>query len=320
MIKGLAFYGEDFFTLKRDYELYAEALKSGMQPCDYVSNQSVTYTEYNNWSPKNSGVEEANGKYSLAGALANSINTISVKLCMDVGIKNIIDLANQLGIDEKLPEVPSIALGVVETSLLKMTGAYTAFANDGIYSKPVYIEEIKNNKNQVIYKIKSIQTHVLEKDIAHNIINMMQGVVDRGTAHGLRSIYGINGDIAGKTGTTQNQKDGWFMACTPNWIAGSWVGANYPYIHFSSIRNGSGANTALPIWAKFYKKLENDSEFKNYVNQQYEFENSIDCEDFIEDNFINKLFKSKNKKDKRTGLKKKKKKRFFFRRKSKQGA
>lgn len=285
--------------------VYAQALTSGRQPCDYVSNQKVTYTQYENWQPENSD-EKDEGKYSIAGALTNSVNTVSVKLCMDAGIKNVIDLATQLGIDEDFPEVPSIALGVVETSLLKMVGAYTSFVNKGIYSKPQFLKSITNNKNEVIYELKPEQTEVLDEQVAKNMINMMQKVVNEGTATRLRGRYGVKGAVIGKTGTTQNQRDGWFMGCTPNWVGGAWVGANYPFIHFSSIMYGQGANTALPIWAKFYKKIESDEELNLLVSSQFDFENDIDCENFKEDNFINKLFKSKNKKDKRDGLKKKK--------------
>lgn len=294
--------------------VYAQALASGKKPCDYISNQKVTYTQYDNWQPENSD-EKDEGKYSIAGALANSVNTVSVKLCMDIGIKSVIDLATQLGIDEDFPEVPSIALGVVETSLLKMVGAYTSFANDGVYSKPQFVKKITNKKNKVIYEIKTEQTEVLDEQVAQHMINMMQKVVDEGTSTRLRTKYAVKGAVAGKTGTTQNQKDGWFMGCTPSWIGGAWVGADYPFIHFSSIRYGQGANTALPIWAKFYKKLENNKDLRGYVSQQFDFENDIDCENFREDSFINKLFKSKNKKDKRDGLKKKK--RGWFRKKSK---
>ena len=286
--------------------VYAQALKSGKLPCDYVSNQSVSYTAYENWFPKNSGGKKG-GKYSIAGALANSINTVSVKLCMDVGIKNVIDLAKEMHLDEEFPEVPSIALGVLETSLFKMVGAYTVFGNNGVYTQPQFIESIKNNKEEVLYAVAVDPEDVLEEEIAHQVINMMQGVVNKGTANRLKTIYQINGPVAGKTGTTQNQKDGWFMGCTPGWIAGSWVGANYPFIHFSSIRNGQGANTALPIWAKYYNKIKNDKEFVGMVNQQFDFSNKINCEDFKEDNFLNKLLKKKNKKDKRTGVVEKKK-------------
>lgn len=294
--------------------VYAQALMNGKMPCNYISNQKVTYTQYDNWQPENSD-EKDEGKYSIAGALANSVNTVSVKLCMDVGIKSVIDLATQLGIDEEFPEVPSIALGVVETSLLKMVGAYTSFVNKGVYSEPQFLKSITNNNNEIIYEFKPRQTEVLNEQVAQDMINMMQKVVNEGTANRLRTKYTIKGAITGKTGTTQNQRDGWFMGCTPQWVGGAWMGANYPFIHFSSILYGQGANTALPIWAKFYKKIEKDSELNLLVNSQFDFENDIDCENFKEDNFINKLFKSKNKKDKRDGLKKKK--RGWFRKKSK---
>ncbi|MGB0882862.1 MAG: transglycosylase domain-containing protein [Vicingaceae bacterium] len=290
--------------------VYAQALLSGKQPCDYIPNQEVVYTQYENWSPKNAGGKDG-GKYSIAGALANSVNTISAKLCMDVGIKNVIDLANKMHIDEEFPEVPSIALGVVETSLMKMVGAYTVFVNDGVYAAPQFIETIKNSNGELIFKSEVESEQILSEDIAHQMINMMQGVVDRGTANRLRTRYGIRGAVVGKTGTTQNQKDGWFMGCTPNWIAGSWVGANYPYIHFSTTRDGQGANTALPIWAKYYQKIKNDTALSYLVSPQFYFDNNIDCEDFKEDGFFGKIFKKKNKKDKREGLDKKKKRGLF---------
>ena len=199
---------------------------------------------------------------------------------MDAGINNVIALAKQLRIDEDFPEVPSIALGAVETSLIKMVGAYTVFANDGVYVHPQFVAEIMDGNDQIIYKLEIESEKVLEEEIAHQVINMMKGVVGKGTANRLRSRYGIKGEVTGKTGTTQNQKDGWFMGCTPNWIAGAWVGADYPLVHFSSIKDGQGANTALPIWAKFYKKIENDSELNGLVRKQFLFENDIDCEDF----------------------------------------
>jgi penicillin-binding protein 1A len=288
--------------------VYAQALISGKQPCDYVSNQKVTYTEYDNWQPENADNKD-DGKYSIAGALTNSVNTISVKLCMDAGIKNVIGLATKLGIDEKFPEVPSIALGTVETSLYKMIGAYTSFANKGVYSQPQFISSIRNNKNEAIYELKPQQTSVLSEFQAQQMVNMMQKVINEGTSTRLRTEYGVKGDVAGKTGTTQNQQDGWFMGITPSWLGGAWVGANYPFIHFSSIRNGQGANTALPIWAKFYNKIEKDKELQNYVSQYFGFRNEIDCENFKEDNFFNKLFKSKNKKDKRKGIESRKERR-----------
>ena len=145
----------------------------------------------------------------------------------------------------------------------------------------------------------------------------MKKVINEGTSTRLRTKYGVKGDVAGKTGTTQNQRDGWFMGVTPVWVGGAWVGANYPFIHFSSIRNGQGANTALPIWAKFYKKIEEDKGLQFYVNQHFGFESNIDCENFKEDNFFNKLFKGKEKKDNRDGVKTKKERRKVRRKKRK---
>ncbi len=286
--------------------IYAQALISGKKPCDYISNQAVTYTQYENWSPKNSD-NNYEGRFSIAGALANSINTISVKLCMNAGIKNVIKLAHELGIDEEFPEVPSIALGVVETSLLKLVSAYTAFANSGIYSNPQFVAQITDNSGKILFKQEIAQKEVIPEEVTHDMINMMQGVVNNGTANRLRSRYGIKGAIAGKTGTTQSQKDAWFMGVTPNWIGGVWVGADYPFVHFSSIVYGQGASAALPIWANFYKKIEKDNALNYLVKSVFDFENTIDCEAFKEDNLFQQIFKSKNKKDNRTGTDKKKK-------------
>lgn len=149
--------------------VYAQALISGKKPCDYISNQVVTYTQYENWSPKNSD-DNYEGRFSIAGALANSINTISVKLCMNAGIKNVIQLAQELGIDEEFPEVPSIALGVVETSLLKLVSAYTAFANNGVYSNPQFIARITDNNSKIIFKQELEQKEVLKEETAHDMI------------------------------------------------------------------------------------------------------------------------------------------------------
>ena len=284
--------------------VYAQALRNGKSPCDYVSNQAVVYTEYENWLPEDSGEDEEEGNYSIAGALESSVNTVSVKLCMDAGIHNVISLAKSLGIEEEFPKVPSIALGAVETSLFNMVGAYTAFANNGERTTPQFITSITERNNAVIYNMIVEETEVLDKETSQQLMNMMQGVVNNGTAKRLRTVYGIKGDIAGKTGTTQHQQDGWFMGCTPLWVAGSWVGADYPEIHFSSIKNGQGANTALPIWAKFYIKIAKDPELKSFVQSHFSFKNTIDCKPFKEDGFFKRLFKRKLKKDKRTGLKK----------------
>ena len=291
--------------------IYAQALRDGKTPCDFISNQKVTYTQYANWSPKNSS-QHYDGKYSLSGALTNSVNTISVKLCMESGIENVINLAHNLGIRDSLPKVPSLALGVAEISLLDLMGAYTAFSNKGTYNKPQYLLAIKDRNGKEIYTNTNENRRVLTIRECYDLTGMLQRVSIEGTASRLRSKYNIYAPIAAKTGTTQQQKDGWFMGYTSSWLGGVWVGADYPLVHFNSITTGQGANTALPIWALFYQKLKNDSEFDSLFKNEQQFKINNNCLTYKEDSFFNKFFKSKNKKNKKKGLKKKRKKKRFF--------
>ena len=294
--------------------VYAQALKNGYKPCDFVSNQQETYTQYDDWSPQNSD-GNYDGKYSLIGGLTNSVNTISVKLCMASGIDSIIETAKLLGIDEELPRVPSIALGVGNISLKNLLGAYTAFANNGMYSETQKITGVYTREGENIYVSEWQQKQVYTPEEAEDITVMLQSVVNNGTASRLRSRYNIGTPIAGKTGTTQNHSDGWFMGYTSEWLGGVWVGADNPSVHFSNIKDGQGANTALPIWALFYKKIEADKVLTELMSNDKEFPEPLDCELYKDDNVILKLFKKKNKKNDKTGLEKPKKKKRFFRKK-----
>jgi len=288
--------------------VYTQALIDAHTPCDYISNQKVTYTQYDDWSPKNSG-NNYEGKYSVAGGLANSVNTISVKLCVEMGIDNVINLANHLGIKDSLPRVPSLALGVAELSLKKILEVYTPFANQGIQITPHYLLSVKDKSGKELFLLKENGKEVLDEEVTQDITNMLRGVVEYGTANRLKSKYGIRYPVAGKTGTTQNQQDAWFVGYTPSWLGGVWVGADYPFVHFSSVKNGQGASAALPVWAKFYKKLENDKELKYLVYSNFSFPNTIDCIPYKEDNLFLKIFKKKNKKERGDGLSRKKRRR-----------
>ncbi|HSY61122.1 MAG TPA: transglycosylase domain-containing protein, partial [Cytophaga sp.] len=246
--------------------VYAQALKSGVQPCDFIANQKVTYTQYDDWTPENSS-ERENGRYSMAGALANSINTISVDLCMQAGISNVIALAKSLGINSDLPAKPSIALGTAEMSLWDLTGAYTAFANNGNKATLKFITSIVDDQGVLIMNVKASFKNIFTKEQAHTMTNMLRNVVDKGTAHELRDIYGLRGSIAAKTGTTQDHKDGWFMGYTSGLLGGVWVGADNPAIHFSAMNQGRGAATAMPIWAGLYKRIASDPELRYLVTR-----------------------------------------------------
>lgn len=281
--------------------VYAQAMMDGYQPCDFISNQKIIYTQYEDWSPKNSN-GNYEGKYSLIGALTNSVNTVCVKLAMESGIDSIIDLARSMGVEGQLPNSPSLALGAGNISLKSLIYAYTAFANSGKTVGINYITNIKTREGNEIYFKEQSSNQVVPIEIAENITNMLQSVVENGTAKRIRYQYGISGNVAGKTGTTQNHTDGWFVGYTPDWLGGVWVGADDPMVHFSGIKNGQGANTALPIWALFYKKIQSDNDLQYLVKSEFQFPNTIDCELYKEDSPFLKLFKKKEKRNNNTGL------------------
>jgi penicillin-binding protein 1A len=286
--------------------VYAKALQTGIQPCDFIASQKITYTEYENWAPENSN-EEYEGRYSVAGALANSVNTISVQLCMGAGIQNVIALARSMGIHSELPVKPSIALGTADLSLWELTGAYTTFANDGKKPDLHFITSIADEKGTILYQSKPIVVQVLEEALAHNMTNMLRNVIDKGTAIELRNRYNFKGAIAGKTGTTQEHRDGWFMGYTSKILAGVWVGADNPSVHFSTMSQGRGSAMAMPVWAGFYQRVLNDASLRYRVTTPFPFENDLDCEMHKEDNFLRKIFRKKNKTSRSTGLEEKKK-------------
>jgi penicillin-binding protein 1A len=281
--------------------VYAQALKRGVQPCDFIANQEVTYTQYDDWTPANSS-ERENGRYSMAGALANSVNTISVDLCMQSGISNVIALARSLGIESDLPPKPSIALGTAEMSLWELTGAYTAFANNGNKAALQFITSIVNDRGEQIIRVKPAFKNVFTAEQAHTMTNMLCNVVDKGTAHELRGVYGLRGSIAAKTGTTQDHKDGWFMGYTSGMLAGVWVGADNPAIHFSGMNQGRGSATAMPIWAGLYKRIAADPQLRYLVTKPFPFVNDIACDMYKDDTFIQKIFQRKNRKNNEAGL------------------
>lgn len=281
--------------------VYAQALLDGYAPCDFVSNQKVVYTQYDDWAPQNSN-GQYEGNYSLLGALTKSINTVSVKLCMESGISRVIDLAYAMGIEGELPMVPSVALGAGSTSLKNLVAAYTALANRGVKTDLQFIASIKDKHGMELYAQQPVSKKVLPGHVASDITSMLQSVVDRGTAARIRHQYHISGAVAGKTGTTQEHTDGWFMGYTPRWLGGVWVGADNPTVHFSGIANGQGASTALPIWALFYKKIEKDPTLKHLLEGGFDGSSDPECDLYREDSGLVKFFRKKQKKNRSTGL------------------
>lgn len=281
--------------------VYASALQKGTSICDFIPNQKIIYEQYNNWSPRNSG-GMYEGKYSVIGALTNSVNTVSVRLCMESGIENVIKLAHELGVEDSLQHVPSIALGVGAISLKEMIGVYTAFANEGTHSSMQTIVSITSNAGKELYHLEPNQKQVLSPKIAEDITTMLQSVVDNGTARRLRGKYAFKSGIAGKTGTTQSHSDGWFIGYTKGFVGGVWVGADNPKVRFNGIEKGQGANLALPIWAKFYKKVLSDQDVGDSLKEGLDLDPYLPCELYQEDKFLEKLFRKKKRRSHKTGL------------------
>ena len=241
--------------------VYAAALENGAYPCDYYDNDSISYEAYDNWTPKNADGKYG-GEYSLQGALANSVNTVSVQLIFEAGIENVVNLAKKMGIVSDLPELPSIALGTAELTLQEMVSAYCVFANGGYESPPFYLKKVTDKNGRKLLENKApyyrYRGQAMEEKVALQMTKMMEAVVDSGTGKRLRYRYNLTNEIAGKTGTTQNQTDGWFIGFTPELVGGVWVGGENRSVRFRDIGLGQGANMALPIWGIFMDKIYKD--------------------------------------------------------------
>lgn len=223
----------------------------------------------------------------MKGALSQSVNTISVKLLEETGINEVIEFSRELGISGELPEVLSLALGTGEVSLKEMVQAYSIFLNEGRTVEPVFLKRIEDKAGNVLYEGESVisDPHIDPYD-ALLMIEMMKGVVDSGTASSLRSAYGFDNELAGKTGTTQKNTDGWFIGYTPVLITGVWVGGDYPNVRFRYGGYGAGSSAALPIWARYMQKIYRNPLYKYSKKLSFEIPEEVikelDCEDYLE--------------------------------------
>ncbi|MEX0811881.1 MAG: transglycosylase domain-containing protein [Chitinophagales bacterium] len=281
--------------------VYATALVQGAEPCDYISNEQRFYEAYENWTPRNYD-NEYGGFYSMAGAIKKSVNLAAVKTIFETGIDEVLKTARKFGIDSDLPAEPSIALGTGSVSLLEMVKAYAVFANGGYRIDPYMITRIEDPQGNILFEKDTAQREeVLDSNIARLMTAMLQGVVEGGTASKLRNSYGLKNQLAGKTGTAQDYTDGWFIGYNPKIVAGAWVGASSPLIHFRTGTYGSGSAMALPIFAKFFQQLNSNAKLEQYSKANFdeltpELQSKLDCEDYRDKNFFDSvkgLFKRK---------------------------
>ena len=244
--------------------VYLAALEEDISADTYFVNQYKVYEEYKDWAPRNSH-NEYGGYYSMKGALAKSLNTVSVDVLLEAGIDETNDIARDLGISADLPDYPSLALGVASVSLKEMVEAFAGIVNDGKPVKANYLLQIadKNGKVLETFNYDLPYEPVVSPENCRAVINMMEAVVDGGTGRGIRTVYKIPGEFAGKTGTTQNNSDGWFIGLTPELVTGCWVGADDPRVHFRTTNYGQGAYMALPIVGKFFYKTYHDKKFEH---------------------------------------------------------
>ena len=282
--------------------VYAAAIDQlHLSPCDTFPKSQITIAALKHgnmkpWSPKNSGGNYG-GFETLKSALANSRNTITARLMNEIGPQPVINLANNLGVEQQIPAVPSIALGTPDLSVYEMVAAYSTFANQGVYTKPVMVTHIEDKNGTILFQHLPKTKDVLSEEVAYVTVKLMEGVTQFGSGQRLRHSaakdqivykeiitgypYEFTNPIAGKTGTTQNQSDGWFMGMVPNLVTGVWVGGEDRSTHFKTITYGQGASMALPIWANYMRscyEVEGLNISKDEFIAPEELSIEVDCE------------------------------------------
>lgn len=255
--------------------VYATAIDQlQVSPCDSFPRTPITieankFGNPESWTTKNSDGNYS-GKQTLKDALASSTNTVTARLMNEIGPQPVVEMAKKLGVEQEILPVPAIALGTADISVYEMVAAYSTFANKGVYNKPVMVTRIEDKNGTVLYQVTPESKDVLSEEVAYVTVNLMEGVTQAGSGRRLRHKgfdkwnamykeimtgypYELTNPIAGKTGTTQNQSDGWFMGMVPNLVTGVWVGAEDRAAHFKTITYGQGASMALPIWGLYMK-------------------------------------------------------------------
>lgn len=264
--------------------VYAVAMSDGQfSPCSKIPMVPVTIELPNgrSWTPQNSGRVEEGKMVTLKYALAGSINWASAYLIKRHSPEAVIRLARKMGIKSPIQAVYAIALGVPELTVYEMVGAQTTYANKGIYTEPIFVTRIEDKNGNILSEFVPRRNEAMSEETAYLMLELMKGVVDYGTSTRIRSTYKITYPIAGKTGTSDDNSDGWFMGITPDLVAGCWVGGEDMQIHFRSTVYGQGANMALPIWAIFMKKVYADKTInistKDFEKPSKPLSVEIDC-------------------------------------------
>lgn len=264
--------------------LYSLAMQEGWTPCDVVVNVPQTFIVGDTtWTPESVDKPEWIGKkVTLKWGLTKSSNNISAYLMKQFGPEAMVAMCHKLGIKSHLDPVVSLCLGPADLRLYEMVAAYNTFANKGVYVEPFLVTRIEDNSGNLLGSFSPRKREAIGEHTAYLMVNLLQGVVNEGTAIRIRALYLPRGTVAGKTGTTNDQADGWFMGITPRLTAGVWVGAEDRQVHFESLALGGGSNMALPIWGIFMKKVMNDPSLGFSEEDQFTappgFDISLNCD------------------------------------------
>jgi len=264
--------------------LYTLAMQEGHTPCDLVPNipQTFVLPDGKTWTPQDAGTRHVGEMVSLKWGLANSNNNISAWVMKQYNPEAVRHMIHELGIKSPMDAVPSLCLGIPDFSLMEMTSAYCTFANKGVNTEPIMINRIQDKYGNVIAQFTPKKKEVISENTAYLMLNLLEGVINQGTGVRLRLTYRFTAEMGGKTGTTQNHSDGWFIGVTPNLVTGVWVGGEDRDIHFDGITMGQGANMALPIWAIYMKNIWEDESIAITQEDSFEkpinFNLNLDCE------------------------------------------
>lgn len=269
--------------------LYTLAMQNGMLPCTKVPNvkQQFILPDGKIWEAKNAESTKFDNKMvTLKWGLAHSVNQVSAWVLKQFNPQSVVDVMKKMGVYSPIDPVPSIFLGTSDITLYEMVGAYGTFANKGVYTHPIFVSRIEDRHGNVISTFRTEKHDAIDDQTAYLMINLMEGVVDNGSGGRLRwhpDYGGFKGQIAAKTGTTQNHSDGWFIGLTPQLVNGIWTGAELRSIHFDDLKTGQGANMALPIWGYYMKKVYADHTLPYRTDAVFErpanFSVNINCDD-----------------------------------------
>lgn len=264
--------------------LYTVALQEGMSPCVKTLNVPQTFIlpDGKTWTPKNSGKERDGELVTLKWGLTNSVNNITAWILKQFTPEAIVKVAQNMGIVSAMDPVPALCLGIPDITVKEMVGAYATFANKGVYAEPIFVSRIEDRNGDVIAEFTTNTREVMSEETAYTMTQLLRNVVDRGTGQRLKYRYKIDAPWGGKTGTTDNHSDGWFMSLNPYLVTGTWVGAEDRSVHFQQISYGQGANMALPIFGLFIQKVYADKTInmpEDYFTAPVGYDVDLNCED-----------------------------------------